>query len=142
MGKLFKNQKGMTLIEIMIVLVILGTIGTVLVTKVIGNLKKARFNEAKILISETGKALDQFYTDCGFYPTSEQGLNALVQNPTGRACPNWGPESYLKRVPKDPWNNPLAYTCSDGLHYVIKSFGADRQEGGEGFNADISSEDL
>jgi general secretion pathway protein G len=140
--RILKNQRGMTLIEIMIVLVILGTIGTVLVNQVNKNLKKSRVQQARILISETGKALDQFFTDCGFYPTTDQGLQALVQPPAGRTCSNWGPESYLKRVPKDPWGNELVYTSGDGQKYTLVSLGADRQEGGDAYNADISSEEL
>ena len=137
-----KNQRGMTLLEIMIVLVILGSMAAILVTKVSGALAKSRVQQAKILISEVGKALDQFNTDCGFYPTTDQGLQSLVQAPGGgRTCTNWGPESYIKRVPKDPWRNDLVYSCTDGQHYVLKSMGADGKEGGDGFNADISSED-
>ena len=141
-NKLLDNA-GMTLIEIMIVLVILGTMGTVLITKVIGSLGKAKVNQAKILIGEVGKSLDQFYTDCGFYPATEQGLDALVSAPTsGRTCSNWGPEPYTKKKPKDPWGHDLIYTSSDNAHYVLKSLGADGVEGGEGINKDISSEDL
>lgn len=137
-----KNQRGMTLLEIMIVLVILGSMATILVTQVSKSLEKSRVQQAKILISEVGKALDQFNTDCGFYPTTDQGLAALVTTPAGKTCSNWGPESYIKRVPKDPWKHDLIYTCPDGQHYVLKSLGRDGQEGGDGYNADISSEDL
>jgi general secretion pathway protein G len=141
MNKL-KNNRGMTLIEIMIVLVILGSMAAILVTKVSGQLAKARVNEAKILINEVGKGLDQFNTDCGFYPTTDQGLAALSVAPTGgRTCANWGPEPYRNKIPKDPWSTDLVYTCSDGAHYILKSYGADKKEGGEGLNADISSED-
>jgi general secretion pathway protein G len=142
--KSVKNNRGMTLVEIMIVLVILGSLATVLITKVTKQLSKARVQQAKILISEVGKALDQFNTDCSFYPTSEQGLQALVTAPAagGKTCSNWGPESYLSKIPKDPWKHELVYTCTDGQHYVLKSYGADGVEGGDGLNADISSEDL
>jgi general secretion pathway protein G len=136
-----KNQRGMTLLEIMIVLVILGSMATILVTQVSKSLEKSRVQQAKILISEVGKALDQFNTDCGFYPTTDQGLAALVATPAGKTCANWGPESYIKRVPKDPWKHDLVYT-SDGQKYILRSLGRDGQEGGDGYNADISSEDL
>ena len=143
MKDIIKNQRGMTLIEIMIVLVILGSMAGILVVKVSDSLKKSRVQQAKILISEVGKALDQFNTDCGFYPTTDQGLQALVSTPVGgKTCSNWGPEPYLKKLPKDPWRNDLVYTCTDGQHYILRSLGADGKEGGEGFNADISSEDL
>lgn len=137
-----KNNRGMTLIEIMIVLVILGTMASFLVTKVVQQLAKARVNQAKILISEVGKALDQFNTDCGFYPTTDQGLQSLITTPGGgRTCSNWGPEPYLKKIPKDPWGTELVYVSADGARYVLKSFGRDKKEGGEGLDADISSED-
>lgn len=131
----------MTLLEIMIVLVILGSMATILVTQVSKSLEKSRVQQAKILIAEVGKALDQFNTDCGFYPTTDQGLQALVTAPAGKTCSNWGPESYIKRVPKDPWKHDLIYT-SDSQKYIVKSLGRDGQEGGDGYNADISSEDL
>lgn len=140
---LLKNQRGMTLIEIMIVLVILGSMASVMVVQVSKSLAKSRVQQAKILISEMGKALDQFNTDCGFYPTTDQGLQSLVTAPVGgKTCSNWGPEAYIKKLPKDPWHNDLIYTCTDGQHYTLKSLGADGREGGEGFNADISSDDL
>ena len=138
-----RNNRGMTLIEIMIVLLILGRMAGILVTKVMSSLAKARVNQAKILISEIGKALDQFNTDCGFYPTTDQGLQGLITSPGGsRACPNWGPEAYIKKLPKDPWGTELIYACPDGSHYTLKSLGRDKKEGGEGLDADISSEDL
>lgn len=130
----------MTLVEIMIVVVIVATMGTVIVNAVRKQLDKARVRQAQILITEVGKSLDQFYTDCGFFPTTDQGLQALLQAPAGRTCTNWGPDAYVKKLPKDPWNHELAYT-SDGTKYTLKSFGADGQEGGSGIAADISSEE-
>ncbi|MBK9293371.1 MAG: type II secretion system major pseudopilin GspG [Oligoflexia bacterium] len=138
--KMITNQKGMTLIEIMIVLVIIATMGTVLVTQVNKQLEKGRMNQAKILIAEVGKNLDQYNLDCGAYPTTDQGINALL-TPPGSGCANWGPEPYLKKMPKDPWNSELSYS-SDGSKYILKSYGKDKKEGGDGYNRDISSEDL
>jgi general secretion pathway protein G len=136
------SQAGMTLIEIMIVLVIVATMGTIIVNKVSGQLSKAQVNQAKILLSEVGKSLEQYNIDCGNFPTSDQGLQALVSAPSGgRTCPNWGPEPYRKSVPRDPWNHDLIYQ-SDGTKFILKSLGKDGQEGGEGLNKDISSEDL
>lgn len=134
------NQSGMTLIEIMIVLVIIATMGTVLVTQVNKQLDKGRMNQAKILIAEVGKNLDQYNLDCGAYPTTDQGLNALL-SPPGSGCANWGPEPYLKKAPKDPWGTELVYS-SDGSKYLLKSYGKDKKEGGDGIARDISSEDL
>src|SRR5258708_3280363 len=108
MLKLFKqprlvNQQGMTLLEIMIVLAILAGLIAVLAQQVNGRLKAARIKGARIQIGEYGKALDMFYTDCGFYPSADQGLPVLIQAPTN--CQNWGPDPYLKKLSKDPWNH-------------------------------------
>ena len=129
------NNKGMTLIEIMIVLVILASIGGVLVTQVTGALKKSRVKNAQILITELGKSLDTYYTDCGQYPSS---LDSLVDDEDN--CSNWGPEPYLKKVPKDPWGNDFIYE-SDESSYEIISLGEGGKEGGDGYAKDISSED-
>lgn len=131
------NQKGMTLIEIMIVMVILGGLITILAGSVMGNLKKAKIKEAKIQISEYGKSLDMYFTDCNQYPSTEEGLNALVTAPS--SCSNWGPDPYQKKISKDPWGGDYIYE-STGQNYVLKSLGADHREGGTGENQDISNE--
>lgn len=131
------NNKGMTLLEIMIVLAILGGLLTILAGQVTSRLAAARVKEAKIQIAEIGKALDMFYTDCGFYP--EAGLTDLVNQPSN--CTNWGPDPYLKKEPKDPWGNEFEYEYQDGS-YVLISLGEDRKPGGEGTAKDISSEEL
>lgn len=134
------NSRGMTLIEIMIVLVIVGGLIAILGNTVIGQLGKAQTKEAAIQIKEVGKALDMFYADCGFYPSSDQGLNALVESKGD--CSNWGPDPYLKKAPKDPWNHEYVYEQKSRSAYTLKSLGADGEEGGEGKNKDISSDDL
>jgi general secretion pathway protein G len=133
------NQKGMTLLEIMIVLVILGGLIAVLATTVSSNLKKSKVKTAKIQMSEIGKSLDMYFTDCNQYPSTEGGLGALVTAPSD--CPNWGPDPYLKKVQKDPWGGDFIYE-STGNNYELKSLGSDRREGGTGDAADISSKDL
>lgn len=133
------SQRGMTLIEIMIVLVLVGGLIAVLSGNVFSNLFKGQRKQAEIQIKEVSKALDLFYTDCSFYPSTEQGLRALVENNSD--CKSWGPDPYLKKEPVDPWNNSLVYE-SDGSTYVIKSYGKDRREGGSGNDADISSEEI
>lgn len=130
----------MTLIEIMIVLIIVGGLIAILGGQVVGQLGKAQVKEAQIQIKEIGKSLDMFYADCGFYPSSDQGLSALVENKGG--CSNWGPDPYMKKVPKDPWSNEYIYEQKSKSAYVLISLGADGAEGGEGKNKDISSEDL
>lgn len=130
----------MTLIEIMIVLVILGGLVTILATQVMPRLFKSQRKEAEIQIKEVSKALDLFYTDCGFYPKTEQGLKSLLEAPS--ECKNWGPDPYLKKgLLKDPWGSELHYE-SNGSTYIVKSFGRDHQEGGSGLDEDISSENL
>lgn len=137
-----KNEKGMTLLEIMIVLVILGTLVGSLVTVVMGRLKSSRIKQVKITMAEVGKALDMFYTDCGYYPSSEQGLQALIEAPAGDpSCSAWGPDPYVKKVPRDPWNHEYIYE-SEGGTYVLMSLGRDNREGGSGEDEDISSENL
>lgn len=130
------NQRGMTLLEIMVVLAILGGLIGVLATQINSRFKKARQNEAKIQMAEIGKALEMFYTDCGFFP---EALDALVTAPSN--CSNWGPDPYLKKMPKDPWGEPFGYQIN-GSTYSIRSYGDDRKEGGTGTASDISNEEL
>lgn len=134
---MIRNNKGMTLLEIMIVLVILGGLIAILATQVQGRLKKAKINQAKIQIAEYGKALEMFYADCSKFPSSDEGLNALMQAPS--SCSNWGPDPYLKKLQKDPWNNEFIYE-SAGNTFVLRSLGSDGREGGTGDAADLSSD--
>ena len=136
------DQAGMTLIEIMLVLAILGGLITVLGSQVMGYLEKSRVDNAKIQLREIGKALDMYNMGCGSYPTTDQGLAALQKSPGEEACPNWGPEPYVKKEPKDPWNRPLVYESADGSEFTLKSLGKDKKEGGEEYNKDIEYGDL
>ena len=136
----FLSQSGFTLIEIMIVLVILGGLMAILGKNIVSNLQKARTKEAYIQIKELSKNLDTYNLDCTQYPTTDQGLQALAQNPGSEACPNWGPDPYLKSIPKDPWGMPYKYE-SDGSKFVLKSFGKDKKPGGSGYDRDITSDD-
>lgn len=133
---MIRNAKGMTLIEIMVVMVILGGLITILAGQVQGSMKKAKVRQAKIQIAEVGKALDMYFQDCNNYPSTEEGLEALVTQPA--SCPNWGPDPYVKKLNKDPWGNDLVYE-STGSDYELKALGQDRREGGTGYDADISS---
>jgi general secretion pathway protein G len=132
-----RNEKGMTLIEIMIVMAILGGLIAILAGQVMGRMKKAKIQQAKIQIAEYGKSLDMYFTDCNQYPTTDEGLNALVTAPS--SCSNWGPDPYLKKVSKDPWGGEYVYEFT-GNSYVLKALGSDRREGGTGDAADVSSE--
>lgn len=137
-----KNSKGFTLVEIMLVLVLLGLILSIVGPRVTGALFSGQTKAARIQIKQIEGYLDRYQIDCNFYPTTDQGLKALVSKPTtGRACPNYSVTGYAagKKVPKDPWGNDFIYRCEDGRNYEIISLGADGVEGGEDENADISS---
>lgn len=135
------SQKGFSLIELMIALAVMALAMSFVVTNVMKRFDEAKVSATKIQIKQLGVVLDDYRRVCGTYPTSDQGLDALVKAPTvGRLCKNYDPEGFIKKVPQDAWNNDFDYK-SDGNKYVIKSFGADGKEGGEGINKDISSED-
>ncbi len=139
------NQAGMSILEILIALTLLGLGGTFVAGKVFENLQEGKVQTAKIQIKSVGDRLKEFRRDCGFFPTSDQGLDALLNKPEGggRECKRYSPTGYIDggRVPQDPWDAEYIYE-SDGKAYTIISLGADNAEGGEGFDADISSKDL
>ena len=136
------RQHGMTLIEIMMVVVIIGILVAVIVPNVIGYDDDARAAAAQLEIRSIGNALDMYRLHNGQYPSTDQGLEALVSKPSGFPEPrNWGPNPYLRKYPLDQWDNDYVY-INDGRRYELKSLGADSAEGGEGANADISSADL
>ena len=127
----------MTLLEIMIVLVILGGLIAILAGQVTSQLKKSKVKTAKIQMAEIGKSLDMFFTDCNQYPSTEEGLNALVSAPS--TCSNWGPDPYLKKLNRDPWNGEFSYESS-GNAYKLCSLGSDHREGGAGDATDLCNE--
>ncbi len=132
-------QRGFTLIEIMVVVVIIGILGALVVPKLMGKPGEARVTAAKVDISTLMQALKLYKLDNQRYPSAEQGLQALVTKPTAGAIPpSWKP--YLDKLPNDPWLHPYQY-ASPGLKGEIDvySFGADGVIGGEGKNADIGS---
>ena len=140
MKRLLLNKKGLSLIEILIVVGILAFIMTVVFRGVNERAKKAKIGKAKLLIGSIEHAMEEFNLDCGYYPES---LEDLVLAPPD--CEEWGPGPYFKngKVPKDPWNQDFQYEYDEESgNYVITSFGADRKPGGSGkFNKDISSLD-
>lgn len=139
------GQRGFTLIELMVVIVILGILAGVVVPKIMDRPEQARRTKAGADIGALEQSLDLYKLDTGRYPSIEQGLTALLEPPsTGVLAKNWkGP--YLKKnaVPKDPWGNDYVY-ISPGLHgdVDIMSYGADGEPGGEDDNADVNSWEL
>src|SRR5690348_11638976 len=120
MSSRLKQQQGFTLIEIMVVILILGLLATLVVQSLRGATDKAKRTKAMADIAELKTALDRYYIDNGSYPSTEQGLQALV-SPPGQGGAD--PDGYIRRVPNDPWNNPYVYS-SDGNTYALKSLGA------------------
>lgn len=137
------NCRGMTFVEILVVLTIIAGIAALGITKYMSQLDKAKVKQAKILITRISEAFDTFYLDCSYYPSSEEGLEALVLPPD--RCESWGPDPYLKngRIPKDPWKNDFIYRYDqESNKYEIISLGKGGVEGGEGPSADISSQEI
>lgn len=135
------KHRGFSLIEIMVVVVILGILASIVVPKIISRPDEARRVKAKQDVLAIESALDLYRLDNGFYPTTDQGLQALVQKPSSNPEPrNWKP--YLKALPKDPWGRDYLY-LNPGQHSEIDIFtmGADGQPGGEDINAEIGNWD-
>jgi len=130
---------GFTLIEVMVVVVILGLLAAIIVPKVMSRPDEARVVAARADIAAITQALKLYRLDNTVYPTTEQGLQALVVRPTTQPAPiNWKQGGYLDRVPKDPWGREYLY-LNPGVRGEIDVFslGADGQAGGEGINADV-----
>ncbi|MGV7931230.1 MAG: type II secretion system major pseudopilin GspG [Spirochaetota bacterium] len=139
-----KGNGGFTLIELMIVIAIIGILSIIVVPRFMDLPQKARVTATKIQIGSLETALKQYNLDNGVYPTTEQGLIALVQKPTSEPIPNnYNESGYLdkKEVPKDPWGRDYIYRSpgDQGNDYEIMSLGADGRDGGEGVNGDIKS---
>lgn len=138
------RHHGFTLIEVMVVIVILGVLAALIVPKVMGRTDEARITAVKQDISSLVQALKLYKLDNLRYPTTEQGLQALVKKPTTAPLPpNWKGNGYVEKLPKDPWGAPYQY-LQPGLHGELDviSLGADGTAGGEGNDADIGSWDL
>ena len=134
-----KPQHGFTLIELLVMLVILGLLASLAGPKVMNYLGGAKSDSAHLQVEEFGASLDLFKLETGRYPTSQEGLQALVQAPAGLTGWN-GPYLKKKTLPKDPWGNEYIYV-SPGQHgpYDLSSLGADNREGGDGENKDLTS---
>lgn len=140
------NDRGFTLIEIMIVIVILGILAWQVVPRIMGKPEEARRLKARMDIASLETTLKMYKLDNGLYPSTEQGLQALIEAPTiGQLPRKWREGGYLEKgkIPMDPWENEFIY-LSPGLHgdYDLMSYGIDGQPGGEGNNRDINSWEL
>jgi general secretion pathway protein G len=134
-------QRGFTLLEVMVVVVILGILAALVVPKIINRPDEARAIAAKQDIASLMQALKLYRLDNQRYPSTEQGLQALVVRPTSAPlAPNWKTGGYLERLPRDPWGNPYQY-LNPGLRGELDVFSlaADGAPGGEGNDADIGS---
>lgn len=136
-----RSQRGFTLIELMVVVVILGILATIMMPKILDRPEQARRMKAKVQIRSLQSALGLFKTDTGQFPTTLQGLEALAADPGIRG---WR-SSYIEgnKVPLDPWGNPYVYVCPGGHDdYDLESFGKEGEDGGSANNADIESWNL
>jgi len=145
MRKYITGTQGMTLIEIMVVVAIIGLIMGVVTVNVLDKLDEAKVSTTKTQMKSLGNALDQYRRDAGYYPSTEQGLQALVEKPSsGRVPRNYPAKGYIKKIPRDPFDCEFIYT-SPGTHgndYEITSLGRDCAEGGEDMDADIHSYEI
>ena len=134
-------QRGFTLIEIMVVVVIMGVLAAMVVPKLLNRAGDSKVSAAKVDIATLMQALKLYKLDNQRYPTTEQGLQALIEKPTGGPAANgWKSGGYVEKMPKDPWGNPYQY-LSPGIKGEVDvfSYGADGQPGGTGNDADIGS---
>ena len=138
------RTRGFTLIEIMVVVIIIGLLASVVVLNILPNVDKAKVAKAKQDIGGLEVALKEFYLDNSKFPTNEQGLTALVTQPTDPTIKNWKAGGYVERISKDPWGNDYVYAFpgTHGKAYDLCSLGADGQPGGDGINADICNWNL
>jgi general secretion pathway protein G len=133
-----RNQRGFTLFELLVVITILGLLAALVAPRFFGKVSEAKLKTAKAQIEMFGTALDTFRLDVGRYPTTDEGLKALREKPSGADL--WQGPYLPKEIPVDPWKKPYVYRCP-GEHgdYDLLSYGLDGAEGGEGENQDVVS---
>jgi general secretion pathway protein G len=138
-----KMGKGFTMVELMAILIIIGLLATLVVTKVADKIDQARVTTTKANLKALHSAINQFKMDTGRFPTEDEGLKALIEQPSDVIT--YAPGGYLEttEIPKDAWGRDYIYELNpeSGKPFVIKSYGADGEEGGEGYNADLLSTD-
>jgi general secretion pathway protein G len=136
-----RYERGFTLIEIMVVVVIIGLLAAIVAPNLIGNIDRAAVTRARSDIRSIETALNLYRLDNFRYPDTQQGLQALVSNPGDPAASNT--KAYLNNIPSDPWNQPYRYQYpGQRREFDLFSYGADEQEGGEDINADIGNWNL
>lgn len=136
------QRDGFTLVELMVVIVIIGLLATVVAINVLPSQDKAMIGKTRADVATLETALEQYRLDNLVFPTSEQGLQALVQPPAGLARPErYRQGGYVRRLPEDPWGNPYQYRrpSTHGQAFDVFSYGADGREGGEGEDADLGN---
>lgn len=136
-----RNEQGMSLIEILIVITLIAVAGSFVATQVFDRMKEGYVQAAKAQINNFKSMMEDYRRYCNQYPTSDQNLDALIAKPTtGPECQNYPASAFIKdgKVPLDPWGMPYMYE-SDGKKFVITSYGGDKAEGGEGLDKDIKS---
>ncbi len=135
-----RRFRAFTLIELMVVVLILAVLAALVVPKIVGAGDKAKYDSAKSEISTYKGLLDRFHLDCGRYPTSEEGLAALHAAPSGLEG-KWAGPYTDKTLFNDPWGNPYVYEANGTSDYTIITYAQDGQEGGDGYNKDLSNLD-
>ena len=136
------SQQGFTLIEIMVVVIIIGILAAIVAPNVIGRVDDAQLTKARAEIANIENAMKFYRLDNFAYPTTEQGIDALVTRPNDPNVRNWKPGGYLDRLPKDPWGNPYQYLNPGNNGEIdIYTLGRDGRPGGEGLDGDIGNWD-
>lgn len=137
-----RAARGFTLVELMVVIVIIGLLATVVMVNVMPSQDRAMAEKARADVSVLEQALETYRLENLSYPSTEQGLDALVEAPAGLSRPErYRRGGYVRRLPRDPWDNPYGYRRPgrDGAPFEVYSLGADGAEGGEGDGADIGN---
>jgi len=132
------SHRGFTLLELTLVLVIIGLLAVLVVPRLLGRTVQARRTRAAADLEILAQALEGYRIDAGAYPTTAQGLDALVHLPAlPPRPPRWRPDGYLPALPRDPWGRPYDYACRDGRRFTLRSLGEDGAPGGDGEAADV-----